>query len=136
MSDFDFSPKYHTGNDLVDTQHKQLFELISQFFNAVGTGKPSENAVKTLANLVNYAKKHFVDEESLMRNRGYPKLLQHAALHNELAAKAGILLDQYAHQQLAATADVARFLNQWLINHILEHDLAMIHWIQENNKQS
>jgi hemerythrin-like metal-binding protein len=77
-----------------------------------------------------------VDEENLMRNRGYPKLLQHMALHNELAAKAGILLDQYAHKQSTTSVDVAKFLNQWLINHILEHDFAMIRWIQENQKPS
>lgn len=132
MAQIAFNSKFETGNAKVDAQHKKLFDLVGVFFTQVGTGNSKNRAIETLKEICEYAKSHFRDEEALMREANYPQIAQHIALHNELNAQAANLLQQYNAGTLVLSADLARFLNDWLINHILQHDLAMIRWVREN----
>jgi hemerythrin len=133
MSKIAFNPKFATGNETVDAEHKRLFELIEEFFDSLGSGKPAANSMHTLTDLVAYAKIHFVNEENLMRTHKYPQIAQHMALHNELATKAANLLQQYKEKKLTLSTETALFLNDWLVKHILEDDLTMIQWIHDNH---
>ncbi|MBL6988074.1 MAG: hypothetical protein ISR72_13775, partial [Methylobacter sp.] len=62
-----WSDKFATNIELVDFQHKKLFDLLNKLSDAFKQGNPSEIMInEILQELLDYADKHFVDEELLM----------------------------------------------------------------------
>ena len=61
-----------TGNNLIDTEHKQLFAAINDLLDACAQGKGREKLMATAKFLNNYVNKHFSDEEKLQVSSNYP----------------------------------------------------------------
>lgn len=71
-----------TGNELIDSQHKTLIEMINDFYSAAGKGKSGEKTLQLLDFLKDYILKHFAAEETLTRNSNYPEKDDHIESHN------------------------------------------------------
>lgn len=71
---------YSVGIRKMDDQHKQLIGLL----NALHARKKSgdgEFLMNVLTTLIHYTRKHFVDEEKLLRKIHFSKFDQHHAQH-------------------------------------------------------
>ena len=97
----DWSDKYSVGIESIDEQHKKLINLIN-----------------TLQTIVDYTKTHFIYEEWLMREYGYPDFEAHKAQHQKMIDKVNDLLAAYEKNPESAMKDALDFLKQWLIRHI------------------
>lgn len=71
-----------TGNNLIDTEHKQLFAAINDLLDACSQGKGREKLVDTAKFLNNYVNKHFSDEEKLQVSSNYPGYPPHKTFHD------------------------------------------------------
>ena len=80
----EFDDTLITGNETIDTQHKELISRIKQF---VDTCEKEENskikAIKMLDYLTEYTNFHFSEEEKLQEEIGYPGLKEHKEKHEE-----------------------------------------------------
>ena len=115
--------EYAVGVDLIDKQHKQLFDAVNELHDAMAKGHGKEKIQATLDRLISYALTHFSDEESAMRRSGYPKLAEHVAEHKALGAKVTYYRQAVQAGNLAVTLEAMRFLGQWLRDHILHDDM-------------
>ena len=70
-----------TGNALIDSEHRQLFEAINNLMEACETGKGRDSIAKTADFLLNYVNKHFGDEEKLQTSSKYPGYPAHKNFH-------------------------------------------------------
>ena len=71
-----------TGNNLIDTEHKQLFDAINELMEACSQGTGRDKIMSTAQFLTNYVNKHFGDEEQLQVSSKYPNYPAHKQFHD------------------------------------------------------
>jgi hemerythrin len=111
----------------VDAEHKQLFALVKAL--------DLHTIDHTVEELLNYVVTHFSNEQALMEKSGYPAFEQHLKLHEEFGAQVADFLgngDQWTEERVH---EVRRFLNKWLIGHIMTHDLRFGRWYAEHEQK-
>jgi hemerythrin len=112
----------------VDDEHRHLFALVKALnLNTVE---------RTLEELLDYVVTHFSNEQTLMEQSGYPAFEQHLKLHEEFGAHVADFLgsgDAWSEERIQ---DLRRFLNKWLIGHIMTHDLRFGKWYAANAGQT
>lgn len=86
-----------TGNALIDSEHKQLFDAINALLDACAQGKGRDHMMNTVTFLNSYVNKHFSDEEKLQLNSNYPGYPSHKTFH-----------DGYKRQMAEATQELLR----------------------------
>lgn len=112
-------PEYSVGNELLDEQHKVLFEIINDFFH--NTSK--KNVTKIFHQLSDYISEHFKTEESLLVEMAYPKVEQHKKKHALLIKKFLEIQQNILRYTPEEHNKIALFLYNWLSKHILSEDM-------------
>ena len=79
----EFDETLVTGNDMIDSQHKELIGKINQLLESCEDGQGKVKAVKMLDYLLDYTEFHFSAEEKLQEEIEYPGLEKHREKHNE-----------------------------------------------------
>ena len=65
----EFDESLVTGNEMIDSQHKELIDKINKLLDSCETSKDKLVAVKTLDYLADYTEFHFGEEEKLQESR-------------------------------------------------------------------
>jgi hemerythrin-like metal-binding protein len=78
--------------------------------------------------LTRYADRHLRREELLLRVRGYPRLAEHRAEHDEYRARVASLRAQLHRRDIGVRA--TNFLNAWWKEHILKSDMDYARYFQ------
>jgi len=123
-----------TGQPLIDAEHRILVMLFRKLDIAIKT-KQSESVLKRIVSEVRkLADFHFCSEENIMLEVGYPGFEAHCKLHTdlmvELNAKIGRIV---SHREFPD--DLLDFMNQWLIEHIANHDQQLVTFINNSDKR-
>jgi hemerythrin len=127
-----WSSQFETGVDLIDSQHKALFEAVNKLETSFSLGNTDDTVKKSLDFLVKYTVEHFQTEEQFMREAGYPGLAEHLAEHSLLMTKVYALQARLA-EGTPITMDVMTFFAGWLGHHIYGSDLTMVRFLKEKN---
>jgi hemerythrin-like metal-binding protein len=122
-----WSEYFATQIEMVDTQHKKLFDLLNDFSESYNKNGPSEKSVDdALRQLVAYADKHFLEEEELMLNSKVDP--RHVKIHR-MEHKSFIFdvhnMSTYSSNPedvLALSENLVCFITSWLTYHILATD--------------
>lgn len=124
MAIFAWNESYSVHVRQMDGQHRKLFEIINDLAEAMRDGKADGVIRDTVEQLAVYTRTHFLQEEVLMRQTGYPGLAAHQQQHSKLMAD----VEQYkrAFEEGRSTSPVSllNFVRQWLVHHIKESDKA------------
>ncbi len=132
--------KYKVGVDLIDEQHKELFNRLSNFIqivqNETSWDEKIETVKETLTFMQEYVVFHFDAEEELQENVDYPKIDEHKKIHGDF--KEGINdyvstfekegFDEEKIQELSAK------LMTWLIMHVGKTDQELGKYIREKEE--
>jgi hemerythrin len=79
----EFNEKNHTLHvDIMDRDHKEFIRLYS-----VADTNSFEDIKNKFMVLIEHAKKHFKEEESLMENYDYPRIREHKEEHQKVIAE-------------------------------------------------
>ncbi len=108
----------------VDDEHEELFRLIKAL--------NLDTVEQTVNELLNYVVVHFSNEQALMEKSGYPALEQHIRLHEDFASRVADFLGNGDDWNEERVQELRRFLNKWLVGHILTHDLRFGKWYAEH----
>ena len=71
-----------TGNQLIDSEHRQLFDAINALMDACAQGAGRTKISETVQFLNSYVNKHFGDEEKLQVQSKYPGYAAHKQFHD------------------------------------------------------
>lgn len=118
---------FRIGIAQVDAEHRHLFTLVKSLSAA--------NIDDTLGELLDYVVTHFTHEQDAMQASGFPDFRQHLALHEQLSAQVAEFLSAGAGWDEERVQELRRFLNKWLVGHILTHDLRFGRWYREHGHQ-
>ena len=126
---FEMKEKYKTGIPLIDTEHEKLFEIGERAYQLLKNPYDMDKydkIVEVIEELREYTIYHFKDEENYMESINYKRLftqkMDHAGFIEKLE---GVNLNKVDENQDEAIMGILTFLNDWLINHILEKDLLI-----------
>ena len=120
------------GVDEIDEHHRRIFQVTDQMLEAMKTGEGEKRLFSLLAYLNQYVRDHFALEENYMIRFRYDQYRPHLAQHQQFTKK---FLDLQQHFKrggptLNLVHQVARFLDQWLKDHILSTDLPMVAFLK------
>jgi len=128
-----WSSDLETGNDAIDSQHKELFRLTSNLVQACAEDKGQEIMGDTLNFLAEYTVKHFTDEEALQVKHNFPDYANHKKTHDDFKVKVVELIHQY--QKDSASVDLSAQVNstiiRWLLQHIKREDFKIAEHIRK-----
>jgi len=109
----------------LDHQHQKLMEIVNDFNQAVARGEGMKLAYPILNRLIQYAEKHFRDEEKLLEIARYPPEQLHAHMqeHEKLTEEIFRHGENWHSYGKEALPEIGRFLKEWLMEHILTSDM-------------
>lgn len=124
MPVFEWNQSYSVRVQRFDAQHQQLFAIINQLAEAMRVGKGKDVLREVVSRLAIYTRTHFLQEEVLMRQTGYPGLVAHQEQHNKLMAEVETYKRALDEGEQPNTVAVLDFLREWLVQHIQNCDRA------------
>lgn len=118
-----WSDEFAIGIDIIDEQHKRLFEYFDEIEQCI---KINDNSnISAICNgLVDYAISHNTFEETLMKQAGYPMLEAHHQVHEAFKNRAYGYLEKINQgaDPMKVARDIRTDIGLWLINHIKRED--------------
>ncbi len=111
---------YATGVPHLDTQHKLLFQMTSDFLLALDEGRGQGVYGPFLESLDLYAKMHFSTEEECMLRYNCPAARGNAAAHQRFLGIIGELRRHFGERgyRREDAQDAVALLEEWLVRHI------------------
>ncbi|NPA73798.1 MAG: hemerythrin family protein [Epsilonproteobacteria bacterium] len=127
------------GNETIDHDHRYLVCYLNTVELALQKPENEEVLLTSLSQLYNYAYEHFIREESIQKKIKYPNIKEHRKEHQQLLEE---LLDlknkiknEYDNEHISKNYDeIVKFLRHWLIDHVLNTDMAMKKYLEKYPK--
>lgn len=121
-----WDPKYKIGIPVIDAQHEHLVKLCNDFYQSLLKNNDHElyhSLVKeTLETCLKYASTHFKEEERLMLASNFSGYKEHKASHDAFTEKCEVTYAGIENLPVAEAIKFARFLYDWVRNHIAYED--------------
>ena len=129
-----WSDVYSVGVADLDQQHRKLIDMINQLGDLPREKNAESSMVlhEILSGLFDYTQIHFRDEEEHLRRMGYPQLDAHEREHAAFVAKVATF-NVAALGGILDKEGVRRYLQEWLLTHILKSDMHYRRFSEENN---
>ena len=125
--------KYKVGHNLIDSQHKQLFDIADKLYEVAYKKEPYKDIdisliLQDLARYVNY---HFSCEEELMRDNDYAGMENHCNIHSTFKTYVTTLVSDFSRGQAVDMKKLYDFVCTWLIEHIGSEDKKLAKCVPE-----
>lgn len=120
--------KYELGVELIDEQHKELFQRVDSFVLALRAGESWDQKIRNINDTLEFMKmyvvEHFQAEEEYQALIGYPGMEEHKKIHKDMVSYVTLISDEYERlgfderlmQQFGGK------LLAWLIHHVATED--------------
>ena len=132
---YEVTPDLVTGNNLIDSEHRQLFAAVNDLMDACSRGEGRAKIENTVRFFIDYVAKHFRDEEDLQVRSKYPAYPTHKVFHDgyrrQLSDTARELLQQ--GPTVKALGDLNRVVGV-LVSHIRTEDKRLAKHVKEHGK--
>lgn len=115
-----------TGVAVIDSDHRQLYELARQLVDALNNGKGNLFLSELLDQLLNSAVLHFDREENLMHQIAYSDYALHKSEHDAIVSavielKHGLM----SYSVTLSVRHIHSMLTDWLHKHLESSDLRL-----------
>jgi len=124
--------KYSVKVELIDNQHKKMFEVINELIDAIETKPDKENIAPIINSLVEYKKFHFATEEKYFAEFNYEDAVDHIAKHRAFGERLEEIQKQFGDDIIGFAFALVDFLEDWLIEHLMNTDQKYVACFQEH----
>ena len=122
-----------TGNDVIDSDHKHLIEIINLVEQSLETQNRS-NLTLALDSLSQYSKAHFAREEKIASAAGYPRVAHLHKSHHALLVKLEQFKQEIGEEWTASAVEhFTGLLRDWLFDHVIKEDLLMKPFLKKHS---
>lgn len=117
--------------EIIDNQHKDIFEVINNLIIAFDENNEQEKAYEALGFIEDYVKKHFQTEEFYLKKYEYNEMESHIKMHEAFSAQLNEFKISCKRAGITkkAAIQMSEFLLNWWYNHILKVDSKYVNWI-------
>jgi len=125
---------YSVGVELIDKQHKQLFDFTNALYEGCRRGETAarEHFIETLHATVDYVAVHFSTEERIMEKINYPDTANHKREHADFVKKIMESQKELEEDKKGVALKFVQFLRDWVLSHIAICDKKFVEYL---NKQ-
>ncbi|EJP6471806.1 hemerythrin family protein [Clostridium botulinum] len=127
---FEMKDEYRLRVSNIDEEHEKLFEIGERAYTLLKDPyiiDKYDKIVDVISELKDYTAYHFKNEEEYMQSINYKRLFTQKIEHEGFIKKLNELdLNKIDENQDEYIMDVLKFLNNWIINHIVEKDLLIV----------
>jgi hemerythrin len=120
---FEWSPSFRVGVTMLDEQHRDLFAYVNTLSEAIGRTGIVEGHDAEKRAVLDFARRHFADEEALMKTQRYPRFEVQAQAHRVLLSQLEMLVNAAERRSRPRSETAVDYLKDWLIKHTLLEDL-------------
>ena len=115
------------GVPFIDNDHQALLELLDYLLRLEFTDPYSVLMSEVLSRLFGMLSSHFVSEEGFFTTCGMPAedVNSHIEAHRQILEQYTRLCVDLANKKEMTVADVTRMVREWIIGHVVKHDLKM-----------
>ena len=124
-----WKPMWESGHPGIDSQHRQIIALVNQTMDAM-LGTESAALTEAMNELYSQIRLHYREEETLLRESGYPQAEEHASVHQALLARVAGYYEQFASGRLPSAAFISFLLKEIVVGHIHGDDLRYFPWLK------
>ncbi|MDO4260536.1 MAG: hemerythrin family protein [Eubacteriales bacterium] len=131
----EFDQSLVTGNEMIDSQHKELIDKINKLVVCCENGGGKLEAIKMLDYLSDYTEFHFGAEEKLQEEVCYPQLPEHREQHEAFKKAVSELHEMLEDEEGPSDAFVAavnKNVIEWLYKHIKGFDSAVAAYVKQH----
>lgn len=126
---FDWQKNLETGNEDIDTQHKQLFRIgrdLEQLLRIQCIGVTDQQLLDIVCGLRDFTAYHFYIEEKMMNDCCYGKYSEHKKFHKRCSDFVmSIDVPKLKKDPQAGIRRIKDEVQDWIINHVLTDDMHM-----------
>ena len=124
---------YSVNNEIIDKEHKELFNIAQEAFAYVEEKDKTKKIKEIVTDLYDYMKTHFSHEEKFMQDINYPKSEEHKKLHREIILKINEFVKQLPTMNISDfEKELAKIIDISLVHHIIQEDRKIIAWERMN----
>ncbi|WP_319470963.1 bacteriohemerythrin [uncultured Pseudodesulfovibrio sp.] len=134
MHQLKWNKELSVGVPLIDDQHKELIRIVNGLMKGIARGSSPNTINNILGKLREYTVFHFNSEEKLMEEMRYPDRGEHEIEHRRLKTNVKEFQRRIYKKTDVSPTEVFDFLKEWLLTHILSHDINFANFIRD--KQS
>lgn len=117
-----------TGVHSIDTEHRLQVSLVNALEEQLRQGGDPARASRTLAQLVDFSRVHFLSEELMMRLYAYPQHDAHKLEHGRLTDQVREIERRVERGEAQSALETIDGLHRWLAGHIRGMDHAFARW--------
>lgn len=126
INSFKWTSYYKINNEIIDKEHKALFEMAAKVLDYHGTDIKTHIRL-TINELYTYMKIHFEHEEEYMAKINYSELEHHKELHKKIILQMNDFIKTLPDIKIVDfERKLIEYIDIWLINHILFDDRKII----------
>ena len=119
-----WSDRYSVGNEVLDSQHKELFNIINKLNSLIDKDIKDNSISQLLLDMSNYVEVHFRTEENMLSKLNYPGYHDQMTSHEDFILKTIDLFDAYnTDPDTIDLVEINNYLYNWLSEHILKEDM-------------
>lgn len=119
----EWQDKFSNNIHQMDNDHKKNLIMCCIIINSV-LSKEDNSLIKLyFSMLYSHTKKHFEEEEILMKKYKYPQLKEHQSHHEELLNSLSIISEK-THPWNSERSAV-KFIKEWFVDHIIHDDMLL-----------
>ena len=123
--------EFSVGVEALDQQHQQIIKIINSLADQPRFFLRFQNVSSALMELTTYVSEHFLLEEQLLKENGYPDLLSHSKKHIDYSEKITDLCRSSLQGKREVPYELLEFLCDWWTNHILQEDMQYKAFFEE-----
>ena len=126
---FGWKEMYKVGNDQIDKEHKQLFDIAQEAFEEVDSASRGKKIKLIIGKLYTYVKTHFEHEEEFMSSLKYPRIEEHKKLHEAIINKMNDFIKELSSLNVEMfEKELATLIDILLVQHIIQEDRKIMDW--------
>lgn len=123
--------EYSVGIPKLDEQHRIFIDLINKLHDANAHRGTFAALNRILDNLESYTAMHFQDEEHMLTDVGYIRLLSHRKAHRVFSRRLAEFTKQAKAGDRQAAILLANYLDDWLADHLDEVDRLYVEYLKK-----
>jgi len=132
MIEFIWKDEYSVGAADIDFQHKQLMKAIADLSEAINKHTAEKEIGNVLDQLDSYISHHFSTEELYFERFNYEGAKEHITFHLDFAVKIADFRKKYENHESEISAELIKFLEEWLLEHMLNVDRKYMDYFARN----
>ncbi|NPA58225.1 MAG: hemerythrin family protein [Aquificae bacterium] len=127
----EWNKELELGIPEIDKQHKQLVDMLNEFYTELEEGHRQEAIEHFLKNLEDYLHYHLDYEEKFMEEKGFPETEDHKRIHKLFKELYAEEKQRYLQGDPKALRELVAFAFSWLFSHIMKADKKYAEYMRE-----